>query len=42
MYLQEGLKFLNLTHSGCRWIANLHNHVLCAEHGHRLMGPQSG
>ena len=39
MYL---LKFLNLTHSGCRWIANLHNHVLCAEHGHRLMGPQSG
>jgi len=42
MYLQEGLKFLNLTHSGCRWIANLHNHLLCAEHGRRLMGPQSG
>jgi len=38
MYLQEGLKFLNLTHSGCRWIANLHNHLLCAEHGQRLMG----
>jgi hypothetical protein len=32
------LKFLNLTHSGCQWIANLHNHLLCAEHGHRLMG----
>jgi len=23
MYPQEGLKFLNPTHSGCRWIANL-------------------
>jgi hypothetical protein len=41
MHLQQGLKCLNLTHSGCRWIANLHNHVLCAERGHRLMGPQA-
>jgi hypothetical protein len=41
MYLEDGIKFLNLTHSGCQWIANLHNHLLCAEHGHRLMGPQN-
>jgi hypothetical protein len=33
MYLKEGLKFLNSTHSDCQWIANLHNHLLCAEHG---------
>ena len=39
-HLQQGLKFLNLTYSGCQWIANLHNHVLCAERGQRLMGPQ--
>jgi hypothetical protein len=23
-----------------RRIANLHHHILCAEHAHRLMGPQ--
>ena len=40
MHLTEGEKYLNLTVSGRQWIANLHHHVLCAEHGHRLMGPQ--
>jgi hypothetical protein len=40
MHLDEGIKFLNLTVSGRQWIANLHHHVLCAEHAHRLMGPQ--
>jgi hypothetical protein len=35
------MKYLNLTVSGRQWIANLHNHVLCAEHSHRLMGPQN-
>jgi hypothetical protein len=40
MYLGEGIKYLNLTVSGRQWIANLHNHVLCAEHSRHLMGPQ--
>lgn len=38
--IDDGIKFLNLTVSGRQWIANLHHHVLCAEHAHRLMGPQ--
>lgn len=41
MHLSEGIRYLNLTVSGRQWIANLHHHVLCAEHAHRLMGPQS-
>jgi hypothetical protein len=40
MHLAVGTKYLNLTVSDRQWIANLHHHVLCAEHGHRLMGPQ--
>ena len=40
MHLTEGEKYLNLTVSGRQWLANLHHHVLCAERGHRLMGPQ--
>jgi hypothetical protein len=40
MHLDDGIKYLNLTVSGRQWIANLHHHVLCAEHGHRFMGPQ--
>ena len=39
MHIGDGLKYLNLTGSGRQWIANLHNHVLCAEHAHRLMAP---
>jgi hypothetical protein len=39
-HLSAGIKYLNLTTSGRQWIANLHNHILCAEHGQRLMGPQ--
>lgn len=40
MHLTEGIKYLNMTVSGRRWIANLHHHILCAERAHRLMGPQ--
>jgi hypothetical protein len=40
MHLDEGIKYLNLTVSGRRWIANLHHHVLCAEISQSLMGPQ--
>lgn len=40
MHVDEGVKFLNLTVSGRQWIANMHHHILCAEHAHRLMGPQ--
>lgn len=39
-HLDEGIKCLNMTVSGRQWIANLHHHVLCAERGQRLMGPQ--
>ncbi len=39
MHLEEGLRYLNLTDSGRRWIASLHSHLLCAEHGRRFMGP---
>jgi hypothetical protein len=38
--IDGGMKYLNLTMSGRQWIANLHNHVFCAEHSRRLMGPQ--
>lgn len=39
-HLDAGLKYLSLTVSGRQWIANLHHHILCAEHGQRFMGPQ--
>ena len=40
MHLGEATNYLNLTARGRQWIANLHNHVMCAEHEFRLMGPQ--
>jgi hypothetical protein len=40
VHLDDGMKFLNMTVSGRQWIANLHHHILCAEHGRRLLGPQ--
>jgi hypothetical protein len=40
-HLSAGIKYLNLTTSGRQWIANLHHHILCAEHGQRLMGPHA-
>jgi HD domain-containing protein len=40
MHLDDGMKYLNMTVSGRQWIANLHHHILCAEHGRRLLGPQ--
>jgi len=39
-HIEDGLKYLNMTVSGRQWIANLHHHLLCAEHAHRFMGPQ--
>jgi hypothetical protein len=40
MYIEDGMKYLALTASGRQWIANLHNHVFCAENSKWLMGPQ--
>jgi hypothetical protein len=40
MHLGEATTYLNLTARGRQWIANLHQHVMCAEHAFRLMGPQ--
>ena len=39
-HIEDGIKYLNMTVSGRQWIANLHHHILCAEHSHRFMGPQ--
>ena len=39
-HIAEGVKFLSITASGRQWVANLHNHVWCAEHGQWMMGPQ--
>jgi HD domain len=39
-HIGDGIKYLNMTGSGRQWIANLHNHILCAERSHRFMGPQ--
>src|SRR5690349_12420664 len=39
-HIEDGINYLNMTGSGRQWIANLHNHILCAEHSHRFMGPQ--
>ena len=39
-HIEDGIKYLNMTVSGRQWIANLHHHILCAEHDHRFMGPQ--
>lgn len=39
-HIEEGVKYLSMTASGRQWIANLHNHVWCAENGAYLMGPQ--
>ena len=39
-HLEGAMHYLNLTATGRQWIANLHNHVMCAEHAFRLMGPQ--
>jgi len=38
--LGRAMAYLNATVSGQEWIAHLHNHVFCAEHSCRLMGPQ--
>jgi hypothetical protein len=39
-HLDDAIAHLNVTASGRRWIAGLHSHVFCAEHGLSLMGPQ--
>jgi hypothetical protein len=39
-HISPAMTYLNATVSGQQWIANLHNHVFCAEHSYRLMGPQ--
>ena len=40
LHLSEANNYLALTASGRQWIANLHHHVMCAEHAYRMMGPQ--
>ncbi len=40
MHLGEATTYLNMTARGRQWIANLHHHVMCAEHAFRFMGPQ--
>ena len=38
-HIGQAVAYLNVTASGRQWIANLHNHVFCAEHSSCLMGP---
>jgi hypothetical protein len=40
-HVGAAMTYLNATATGQQWIANLHNHVFCAEHSYHLMGPQS-
>jgi hypothetical protein len=40
-HIGAAMTYLNATASGQQWIANLHNHVFCAEHSYHLMGPQN-
>jgi hypothetical protein len=40
-HLDAATTYLNATVSGQQWIAHPHNHVFCAEHSCRVMGPQS-
>ena len=40
-HLDAATTYLSATVSGQQWIAHLHNHVFCAEHSCRLIGPQS-
>jgi hypothetical protein len=39
-HLTEATTYLNLTARGRQWIANMHHHIMCAEHAFRMMGPQ--
>jgi len=39
-HIEEGIKYLSITASGRQWVANLHNHVWCAEKSAWMMGPQ--
>ena len=32
-YIQEGIKYLRVTHEGKQWVSNLHSHVFAVEHG---------
>ena len=40
-HIGAAMTYLNATVAGQQWIANLHNHVFCAEHSYHWMGPQS-
>ncbi len=40
-HLAPALRYLNVTVSGKKWIAQLHSNVFCAEHKVRLIGPQA-
>jgi hypothetical protein len=39
-HLAPAIRYLNVTVSGKKWIAQLHSNVFCAEHKVRLVGPQ--
>ena len=40
-HIQAGIRYLNLTSNGRRWIAGLYSNVFRAEHELRLAGPQA-
>ena len=40
-YIQDAIRYLNVTSSGRQWINGLYSNVFRAEHELRLFGPQS-
>jgi hypothetical protein len=41
-YIEDALRYLDMTMEGKRWTATLYSHVFAIEHNRRHMGPQPG
>lgn len=41
-YLQDGIRYLQLTQEGKQWVANMHSHVFDIEHKETHLGPCRG
>jgi hypothetical protein len=41
-YIEDALRYLEMTMEGKQWIATLYSHIFAIEHNRRRMGPQPG
>jgi hypothetical protein len=41
-YIDDALRYLEMTIEGKQWTATLHSHIFAIEHNRRRMGPQAG